>query len=319
MGTASADVLRFSTDDWPRHRRRSEASDFCATLCRADLEPMSGRPFLVQGTIRRLPGLDVFWATSAGVISRRRGAHATNDLLISINLDGPRIQGAAGAEIVMGAGEALIINLAETGVVTVPAPNRHINLRLPARTLSPELQVRARLARLVPADNDALLLLRGYLGLLQGAQAPRTADLQRLAANHVHDLVTMMLGVPREVAESAEGGVTAARLTTIKEDIVRNLGVTDVSVGSLAQRHRVTPRYIQMLFEKEGTTLTGFVLEQRLGRAYRDLADPLKRREKIASIALDAGFGDLSYFNQTFRRRYGASPSDVRAQARLRS
>jgi methylphosphotriester-DNA--protein-cysteine methyltransferase len=32
-------------------------------------------------------------------------------------------------------------------------------------------------------------------------------------------------------------------------------------------------------------------------------------------IKLDIGFGDLSYFNRAFRRRYGASPSDVRARA----
>jgi AraC-like DNA-binding protein len=33
-------------------------------------------------------------------------------------------------------------------------------------------------------------------------------------------------------------------------------------------------------------------------------------------IAYDCGFGDVSYFNRVFRRRYGAAPSDVRAQAR---
>jgi AraC-like DNA-binding protein len=32
----------------------------------------------------------------------------------------------------------------------------------------------------------------------------------------------------------------------------------------------------------------------------------------IASIAFDVGFGDLSYFNRTFKRFYGASPSEIR-------
>jgi AraC-like DNA-binding protein len=32
----------------------------------------------------------------------------------------------------------------------------------------------------------------------------------------------------------------------------------------------------------------------------------------ISAVAYEAGFGDLSYFNRTFRRRYGATPSDVR-------
>jgi AraC-like DNA-binding protein len=36
----------------------------------------------------------------------------------------------------------------------------------------------------------------------------------------------------------------------------------------------------------------------------------------IAAIAFEAGFGDVSYFTRAFRRRYGASPSSVRASAR---
>jgi len=38
------------------------------------------------------------------------------------------------------------------------------------------------------------------------------------------------------------------------------------------------------------------------------LSDPRLADRTIGSIAFDAGFGDLSYFNQTFRRRYGAMP-----------
>src|SRR5262249_44100849 len=33
----------------------------------------------------------------------------------------------------------------------------------------------------------------------------------------------------------------------------------------------------------------------------------------ITSVAFDAGFGDLSYFNRTFRRRFGDTPSGVRS------
>ena len=34
----------------------------------------------------------------------------------------------------------------------------------------------------------------------------------------------------------------------------------------------------------------------------------------ISTIAFDVGFGDLSYFNNSFRRRFGDTPSDVRAE-----
>jgi AraC-like DNA-binding protein len=33
---------------------------------------------------------------------------------------------------------------------------------------------------------------------------------------------------------------------------------------------------------------------------------------RISDIALEVGFADLSWFNRQFRRRFGASPSDIR-------
>ena len=32
-------------------------------------------------------------------------------------------------------------------------------------------------------------------------------------------------------------------------------------------------------------------------------------------LAFESGFGDLSYFNRRFRRRYGRSPSEVKRTA----
>jgi AraC-like DNA-binding protein len=78
----------------------------------------------------------------------------------------------------------------------------------------------------------------------------------------------------------------------------------------------VTPRYVHKLFETEGITFTQFILDRRLDRAYRSLRDLRFANRSITSIAYDAGFGDLSYFNRTFRRHYGATPSDIRNSTR---
>jgi AraC-like DNA-binding protein len=314
-------ALPFSTADWPEQQRRARANAFCASLFRQDIEPMPGRPFLVRGTVRRLPGLGVIWATAAGLVSRRRAEHVGgDDVMIEINLDGERSFRQGGRVLTIRAGEALIANDAETGVMTVAGPSRCISLRIPAQALGPDTRIRTRIARVVTLDNDVLRLLRPCLRVLRDPEIARSPELLRLAVNQVYDLAAVLIGAAREAADIAAGrGLRAARLAAIKQDIVRNLGRTDVSVGALATRHRVTPRTIQALFESEGTTLTGFVLQQRLARAHGLLCDPLRMAEKIAGIALDAGFGDLSYFNQAFRRRYGAAPTDVRAQAQLQA
>jgi AraC-like DNA-binding protein len=70
-----------------------------------------------------------------------------------------------------------------------------------------------------------------------------------------------------------------------------------------------------MLFEQEGITFSQYVISQRLLRAHRMLTDPRFADRSITSLAFDAGFGDLSYFNRAFRRCYGGTPSEVRADA----
>ena len=62
-------------------------------------------------------------------------------------------------------------------------------------------------------------------------------------------------------------------------------------------------------------TFSQFVRGQRLACACRMLGDPLHTHWSITAIAFEAGFNDLSYFDRSFRRRYAASPSDVRRAA----
>ena len=78
----------------------------------------------------------------------------------------------------------------------------------------------------------------------------------------------------------------------------------------------MTPRYVQRLFEAEGTTFSEFLLQQRLARAHRLLCEPEASAAAISTIAYDVGFGDLSYFNRRFRRKFGMTPREVRGDTR---
>jgi AraC-like DNA-binding protein len=140
--------------------------------------------------------------------------------------------------------------------------------------------------------------------------------MQRLVVSHMHDLIAATIGATRDGRAIAEGrGIAAARLRLMMADINANLGDDDLSVVEVAIRHRVTPRYVHKLFENEGLTFSSFVLGQRLSRVHRILSDPHLADRNISSVAFDVGFGDLSYFNRTFRRRYAATPTEIRQSA----
>jgi AraC-like DNA-binding protein len=151
------------------------------------------------------------------------------------------------------------------------------------------------------------------------------ATSQEPALAHLRELLAQALDAPSDPApevtapgnrRGVSGGLRAARLNAIKADILAHLGTRGLSLDAVAKRQSISPIYVRKLFDSEDTSFTQFVLGERLARAHRLLSDPRLGDRTIAALALEAGFGDLSYFNRAFRRRYGAAPSDVRAAAR---
>jgi transcriptional regulator GlxA family with amidase domain len=141
-----------------------------------------------------------------------------------------------------------------------------------------------------------------------------------LLVTHIYDVLAILLGATRDgAALAARRGLPAARLHAIKRDVDNYLADPGaLAISSIASRHRITPRYIQMLFESEGTTFSDYVRNLRLARARQMLGDPRYAAHGVAAVAFACGFSEPSHFGRAFRRRYGATPSDVRASARLK-
>jgi AraC-like DNA-binding protein len=200
----------------------------------------------------------------------------------------------------------------------LPAAQHFVTFKVPVSAIAPFVpDVGALIARRVPRETEALRLLVRYLDVLQNEGTLESVELRRLAVTHVYDLFALALGATRDAGEVANGrGLRAARLLAIKSDIDTRLGESDFSVNAIATAHDVTPRYVQILFEREGTTFSEYLLARRLDRAHRMLENPRFVGLTITAIAFEVGFNDLSYFNRSFRRRFGSAPSDVRAATR---
>jgi methylphosphotriester-DNA--protein-cysteine methyltransferase len=142
----------------------------------------------------------------------------------------------------------------------------------------------AGLLRSLPNDADVLPTRRA-----NGHEALAEPLSQRVIVSHLYDLAALALGA--QCGSAAFDGNRTVR----------------------------SVRYLHKLFQNEGITYSVFVLGQRLARAYGILRSPLQARRAISTIAFELGFNDLSYFNRAFRRRYHATPSDVRNGATTRT
>jgi AraC-like DNA-binding protein len=202
-------------------------------------------------------------------------------------------------------------------LLAVQAPRRRVRSRFP------DLENRFMIP--ISERSATMPLLRAYTNVLLEQSPAGNSLLARSAPEHIIDLIgavvdTTRTGPGNDSGGTAAGfarrrGIAAARLYAIKADIREHLDDSDLSITRLAARHGISPRTIRSLFESDHTTFTEFVLAQRLAQVHRRLVDPRFAGHMISTIAFEAGFGDLSYFNHAFRRRYGATPSDIRAAA----
>ncbi len=318
--------FRFSTDDLPEMARVEAVRELHQRAALpGEIEPLEPLPncrLRVDITKHALPGLGIMSGVLAGVRqaarSRAGACGSEDDLLLAINLSGRSIARQDDTEVKLENGDAMLATRGPAGFSIIrPMPVRFMGLRVPRDTLAP---LAGRLdeapLQLIPRGTEALNLLVVYASGLFTAEPPQTPLLRRLVVGHIQDLVAETLAAVRGGRGTPERrAIAAARWRAIMVDIAAHLGDCELSAAAVAQRQRVTPRYVHKLFEQEGLVFSRFVLARRLACAHRMLTDMRLAQRSISAVAFEVGFGDLSYFNRAFRRCYGATPSQVRRSA----
>jgi AraC-like DNA-binding protein len=301
----------------PRERLPFLREVFGRQVVRVDIEPFDDAPLDYEATLLQLPGLQVLLS---GTQTPARWSRTTefvkdgnDDLVLFLQLDGTLIRSQRGVDLNVFSGSAASFLHEEPASIQFGVA-KSIALMLPRAAMSRKVrQVEDSPKRLIQ-DNEALSLLRSYISFLRDNIQLADPATSPLMVAHIYDLVAVAIGASNEGYEIAQGrGVRAARLRATKEFIAQHLSSHDLSAALIAVHFRLTPRYIHMLFETEGVTLSSFIGEQRLELAKNMLRSAGCERMSISAIAFASGFSDLSHFNRSFRRRFGATPSEVRA------
>lgn len=316
--------MHVTTDAFPVEKRLAMWREvYGHTVARFEIEPLNDAPFHADVTLRGLPGLGVACGSRSDAsyrMTRKTAAGGPDNFLFSIVTGGVGTIAQFGREVTIGAGNAVLVSGTDPSVCTIRNNGRFLTLAVSRERIRPHLaDLDAALARPLIEPTDALQLLSGYVAVLQNASTLSTEQLAQSVATHLTDLVIVAAGgTPDAVALAQERGVRAARLHAIKADIARNLVQRDLSAELVAARQGISPRYVRRLLEADGSSFSEFVLAQRLALAYQLLTDRRHFDRAVGEIAFEAGFGDQSYFNRCFRRRYAATPSDVREDAKRR-
>jgi AraC-like DNA-binding protein len=309
-------TVNFSTSDIPEADRVARWRDHHAGIAlNVEIQPAPNHPFEAREVSRILPVLHLLSVTmSPARITRTRVTDGNDELAMFINRTGHVTVSARDREVALAPGDGILISSDDVMVLDRAIYGESLSLRVPRSVLSSiVVGIDDAVMRPIPKQSETLKLLTGYATLLLDGNALTAPFLRNVAVNHVHDLIALALGATHDAAEVASaGGLRATRLRTAKVYIVENSFRQDLSVGVVAAHLGLTPRYLQRLFEADGTTYSAFLLGQRLTRAYRMLCDSQFSDRPVGAIAYEVGFGDLSYFNRCFRRQYGLTPTDIK-------
>ncbi|GAA3398068.1 helix-turn-helix domain-containing protein [Streptomyces roseoviridis] len=154
-------------------------------------------------------------------------------------------------------------------------------------------------------------------GLAATAESRGSTIGDRRARTAVHLLsVLVMELLDADTTDGADdaSGAAHAMLSRVHGYIEEHLMDPDLSPESIARAHHISVRYLQKLFQNDGSTVSQWVRRRRLEFCRLELGRS-DRRTTMAAVAHRWGFSSPSHFSRTFRGAYGMSPSEWQALA----
>jgi AraC-like DNA-binding protein len=179
--------------------------------------------------------------------------------------------------------------------------------RLAAEAGAPRGQRRLRTPRLPPVRELSALVAR----VASAAVASREEPWEELALRVAGAAIRVATGLRYD--RTAATARALARVSESIRTIERDPGAR-WTLSRLAANARLSPFYYLRTFQQvTGVTPHQFILRARLREAATRL---IRDQAKVIDIALDAGFGDISNFNRSFRAEFGAAPEAYRRTVR---
>lgn len=238
----------------------------------------------------------------------------TDGFMLVVNRSGSYRVSHAGRDAELDVGAATLVDHSRPVSIHLPEKGACSVMFLDRAALKPLLaQPEAVIGKSISANEPALRLLVNYAAAASDLDLTSRPDLSRTFGIHAVDLVAAAVGACGDALELiANRGMKAGRISAIKAEIIAGASDASLTSGMVAARIGVSERYLRRVLEETGQTFSEHLLESRLQVARRALGDPRQVGKRVSDIAYEAGFGDLSYFNRSFRRRFGDTPTGFR-------
>ncbi len=223
-----------------------------------------------------------------------------------------QLEGACGVEqnearIMLGAGDCTLVDSARPLAFQFGgAVSNHISLHLPRGALLGRHVAKPGAIRRLDALDPMAIVLRALVAKLASQPAEAAGPLRELLFDAAGQAFLLSPSVPQAPSN---------RLQQTFLLIDQHLQAPELTPSWLAARLGVSLRTLQDDFRPTGQTCTEAIREKRLCWVEARLRRGAGRNgETIAALAFAAGFNDISYFNRSFRARFGCAPGERQAR-----
>jgi AraC-like DNA-binding protein len=314
-----------ATDDLPAHlddrARLDEWRDrFVAYSCELDVSPVADRRLFIRCELARFQEIGAI--RFEGTVDRfeRPPRYAaidgSDDLILCLNQGGSVTSFTQlGRDATIRPGGVMLATNTLGGRMRSPANNLWSSLFIPRQRLGALIaNVDDLLIKPLDAEFAPVRFLGRYLDLLFAPDdfGDEPALLAHIDAT-ITDLIALAFGAGRDATELARmRGLRVARAHEILRRIGAGFSRPSFGPAEVARAMGLSSRYVNELMQETGVSFAERVMELRLQKARGLLAAPPRTVMRVSDIAYACGFNEVSYFNRCFRRRFSASPTQMR-------
>jgi AraC-like DNA-binding protein len=320
----SGRIVTASTEDVPRERRRAYWEEVVARVhLRMEMAPKEDTDFSASLIAVALDDVHLVQVTSTAQSGRRAERvkdEQGRERCLFIAAQRGRIELRQGTwESQLAPGDMALLDPRVASEYAVPDEAAFLGVSFPRAALTERIGGLERLGATTlshgaPMHRFTFHYLERLFTFAPEIEAP---ELFRLK-NHLLDLIAVAVG--RMMALEAGGSAyRAVLLRRMKDFVEERLHDPALDIVAVAEKFRVTPRYVSKLFRDEATTFNAFTRLRRLERCRRLLELSRSNAPSIGEIAVTVGFGSQAYLNKAFKRRFGTTPGDYRRSFQTRA
>jgi AraC-like DNA-binding protein len=186
-------------------------------------------------------------------------------------------------------------------------------VRVPGRALGSSWARTERLTgHALSCDEGAAALLAPVVSALVATGNRMAAPAADRLAGNLADMLATLIDEHTLAGDHRAHTTRTQLLTSVLRYIDDHLRDPELSPSVIADAHRISVRYLHLLFQDEELTVRKLIQRRRVDACARELSRRGRVTPTISVVAGKWGFQNVAHFSRSFKAVYGYSPRDWR-------